>query len=283
MRTYIWLVVLAAVAFPVVVAANPGMSGLLLPNPLFELSAPAKTRGVPGEGAALATPTLAPTAQFVRRVRHRPNPYSPGVYRTRGYRSPMSVIPFTAQIHLGFFYPIDNFSTGFDGGFRIGPQVDPHIQVGMAMDWWHRSDDKVLDLGTVRAPGGTASEKLILSESTADLVPIMVFVQVSGDENMPVIPYGGLGVGYEWLFLTANDYLTHESFDQTFGGFGWRAWAGAGLPLDWRMRLNGEVFFNGCEVGSEMDVYITGYGPATVRDVIKMNGVGMRLGVSWGF
>jgi hypothetical protein len=193
------------------------------------------------------------------------------------------MMPFAAQLHVGFFNPIDNFSTGFDGGFRIGPQLDPHIQVGLALDWWHRSENTVLDLGRVKAPGGTASEELILSESTANLVPILVFVQVSGNENISVIPYAGFGVGYEWLFLTANDYVTHESFDQTFGGFGWQAWAGAGLPLDSRMRLNAEAFFNGCEVGSEVDVFIKDYGPATVRDVISMNGVGIRLGVSWRF
>ncbi len=263
MRMNLWLVVLAAVAFPVVAAANPGVSGILLLNPSFKGSATAKVPDAPAADAALAL-----TTPFVSRVR---------------YRSTMSVIPFTAQIHLGFFYPIENFSTGFDGGFRVGPQVDRHIQIGLALDWWHRSDDKVLDLGTVEAPGGTASEELILSESTANLVPILAFVQVSGDENMSVIPYAGFGAGYEWLSLTANDYVTHESFDQTFGGFGWQTWVGAGLPLDRRLRLNAEVFFNGCEVGSEVDVNIQDYGPATVRDVIKMNGVGMRVGVAWRF
>lgn len=266
MRTSLWLVVLAAAAFPAVAAANPGVSGRLLLNPSFEVS------------AALGPPTLTLTPSFVSSVRFRPGPYRP-----RAYPSPTPVMPLAAQIHVGFFDPIDNFSTGFDGGFRVGPQVDPHIQIGLAMDWWHRSDDKVLNLGTVEAPGGTASEQLILSESTANLVPVLVFVQVSGDENMSFIPYGGFGVGYEWLFLTANDYVTRESFDQTFGGFGWQAWVGAGLPLDVRTRLTAEVFFNGCEVGSEVDVNIPDYGRATVRDVVKMNGVGMRLGVSWRF
>jgi hypothetical protein len=259
----LWLVVLAVLVFPVVAAA--------------------KVPDAPAVGLALASPTLALTPPFSNAVRSRPGPYGPGPYRSRAYPSPMSAIPLTAEIHLGFFDPIDNFSVGFDGGFRAGPQVDPHIQFGLAMDWWHRSDDKATDLGTVEVPVGTASEKLILSESSANLIPILVFVQVSGNENMLVIPYGGIGLGYEWLFLSANDYLTHESFDQTFGGFGWQVWAGAGLPLDYRIRLNAEAFFNICEVGSDVDVDIEGYGPATVRDVIKMNGVGMRFGVSWTF
>jgi len=293
MRMNLWLVILAAVALPLVAAADAGVSGILSPNPSFNVSAPAKVLdvlaadaalGMPkapdvlGAGAAIAPPMLSLKTESASHVRYRP-----AVYRPRLYASSASAIPLTAQIHIGFFHPIDNFSTGFDGGFRVGPQLDPHIQVGLAMDWWHRSDNRVLDLGTVEAPGGTASQELILSESSANLVPILFFVQVSGNENMSVIPYGGAGVGYEWLFLSANNYLTRESFDQTFDGLGWRVWVGAGLPLDWSVRLNGEVFFNVCEVSSEMDVNITDYGRATVRDVIKMNGVGMRLGLSWGF
>ena len=117
----------------------------------------------------------------------------------------------------------------------------------------------------------------------ANLVPILVFVQVRGDENMRVIPYAGFGVGYEWLSVTADDYLTHESFDQTYGGFGWQTWLGAALPLDSRVRVNAEVFLNNCDVDTEMDVNIEDYGPATVRDVVNMDGAGMRVGISWRF
>jgi hypothetical protein len=281
MRTNLWLAALAALAIPVTVAANSGISWSLSLNPSLELIAPAKRAAVPDAAATGSPPVLRRLASTTLLMDDRRSDIR--VYRPRVYRRPRGMIPVAAQVHIGFFDPIDNFSTGFDGGFRIGPQPDPHIQFGMAMDWWHRSDDKVLDLGTVRSPGGTASEQLILSETTANLIPILVFVQVSGDEDMAVVPFAGLGIGYEWLFLSADDYVTHESFDQTFGGFGWQLWAGAALPLDRRMRLGAEAFYNGCEAGSEVDVYIEHYGPATVRDVIKMNGFGMRLGVSWGF
>jgi len=273
MRIKLWPVVLAAVAFPVVAAANPGVSGVPLLNPAFDVSAATVSVTPKAPDAPAADAALALKRPFVSRVGYRP----------RAYRSPMRAMPITAQFHVGFFYPVDNFSTGFDAGFRIGPQVDPHVQIGLAMEWWHRSDDEVLDLGKIEAPGGAAYEELILSESTANLVPILVFVQVRGDENMPVIPYGGFGVGYEWLSVTADDYLTHESFDQTYGGFGWQTWLGAALPLDWRLRLNAEVFLNNCDVDTEVDVYIEDYGPATVRDVVNMNGVGMRVGITWGF
>jgi hypothetical protein len=273
MRTHLWKAALAAVLLPVAAAASPGASGSLLESPSFMTPLVSVTPTTVAAAEVAAPPTLALVTPFAGGV----------VYRPRAYRSHASVMPTTTQVHAGFFDPTDGFSTGFVGGFRMGPQVDPHVQVGLAMDWWHRSESTTMDLGAVQLPVGSSDERLILSKASADLMPILAFVQVSGDENMPVIPYGGVGVGYEWLFLNADNYLTSESFEQTFGGFGWQAWGGAGIPLDGRTRINGEVFYNGSEVGSDVDVYIDELGPVTVRDVVKMNGLGMRFGISWGF
>jgi hypothetical protein len=270
MRTYLWKAALVAALLPVTAAASPGASGSLLQNsslvmPLVSF-APA---------ADLATEALAPSTFALA------TPFVGGVgYRPRAYRSHASVMPTTTQVHIGFFDPTDNFSTGFEGGFRMGPQVDPHVQIGLAMDWWHRSESTTMDLGP---RVGGRSTRLVLSKSSADLLPILAFVQVSGDENMPVIPYGGFGAGYEWLFLTGEDYQVPGSYDQTLGGFGWQLWGGVGVPLDGRTRVNGEVFYNGSEVGRDVDVDIPEIGLATVRDVVKMNGLGMRFGLSWGF
>lgn len=283
MRTNLWPVVLAAIAFPATAAVSPGVSGRLPLNPSFAVFMPGQVSEAPTTGWALVSPRPSPATSFVGGVDYNQRRYLQRVRRPGPYGSPVSAIPLTAQIHVGFYDPFDNFSTGFNGGFRIGPQPDPHFQLGLGVDWWHRIENKELDLGRVQAPGGSASEHLLLSESTADLVPILLFVQVSGDENRPVIPYGGVGAGHEWLVLTASDFVTHESFDQTFGGFGWQVWGGASLPLDWRMRLNGEVFFNECKVGTDVDVNIPGYGPATVRDVINVTGMGLRFGASWQF
>ncbi len=273
MRTYLWKAALVATLLPVTAAASPGASGSLLETSSFAMPLVSVTPATVVAAPAGTPPTLALSSPFVGGVGYRP----------RAYRSRASVMPTTTQVHVGFFDPSDNFSSGLVGGFRMGPQVDPHVQLGVAVDWWHRSEKSTLNLGEFSLPSGTGHEQLILSKASADLMPILAFVQVSGDENMPVIPYGGFGIGYEWLFISADDYVTRESFSQTFGGMGWQAWGGVGLPLDGRTRLNGEVFYNGSEVGSDVDVDIVGYGPATVRDVVQMNGLGMRFGISWGF
>ena len=268
MRKNLWLAVLTIVAFPLSAAAGDAVSGGAAPQTTFEVAAPAASGA-----ATLAPTTLALATPFVGGVTYRP----------RHYRSPARVTPVTTQIHAGLFDPNEDLDAGFYGGFRIGPQVDPRVQIGLAMDWWHRSEDQEMALGTYDWPGGELESSLILSQSTLDLVPLMVFVQVSGDENMSLIPYAGAGAGYQWLFLTSDDYLTYESYDETFGGFGWQVWGGLGIPLSGRTRLNGEVFYNGCEAASDVDVYLEEYGLVTVRDVVKMNGVGARIGLAWGF
>jgi len=272
MRTSFWMVVLAAALLSAAAAASPGSPaglthGSVLALPVVDLASTSF-----GDATSALT-SLELTTQHVSAIRYRP----------RGSRQRSYIMPTTTQVHAGFFDPTHNFSTGFDAGFRIGPQIDPRVQIGLAIDWWHRSQSERTSLGPIPLPGGSGSEELVLSKSSADLMPILAFIQVSGDENMPVIPYAGAGLGYEWLFLTADDFIYGTSFDQTFGGFGWQVWGGAGIPLSGRTRINGEVFYNGSEVGSDVDVFIPDLGPVTVRDVVKMDGVGMRFGVSWGF
>jgi hypothetical protein len=268
MRTYLWMVAFAAALLPVAAAASPGASGSLLQNPSFLLPFVNVT-----PTAAVATEVAAPPTLVLA------TPFAGGVgYRPRSDRSRGSVMPMTTQVHVGFLDPTDGLSTGFMGGFRMGPQVDPRVQIGLGMDWWHASD-----LVTGPLPGGHSPEQFVLHRTGADLLPVLAFVQVSGDENMRVIPYGGFGVGYEWLFVTDNDYVNNVSLERTFGGLGWQVWGGAGLPLGGRARINGEVFYNSSEVGSDTDVFVDGFGAATVRDVRNMNGLGMRFGVAWGF
>jgi hypothetical protein len=273
MRNPFWMAALAAVLLPVSAAAGAGVSEALLqgPTPLTNLVGVGPATLTLGSGASVAAGFSTPLVSEVR-------------YRPRGHGRRLRPMPVTTQIHGGIFDPTDNFSTGFNAGFRIGPQVDPHVQIGLALDWWHKGESERVDLGSFPVPGGSGTEQLIVSRSSLDLVPILAFVQLSGDENLPIIPYVGAGLGYEFLFLSADDYLSGVSYDETFGGFGWQIWGGAGIPLSGRTRINGEVFYNGAEVGSDMDIYVPDLGYwATVRDVLNMDGIGMRVGLSWGF
>lgn len=201
-------------------------------------------------------------------------------YRSRGARSRSSVTESPAQLHFGFFDPDGGGSNSFVVGLRGGPLVDPHIQIGGAIDWVHRSEDRTVVAGDPYTQGNTTiTPTRVLSRASSNLFPFQLFLQISGDQDMPVIPFGGISGGYQALFLSADDFASQTSFDATFGGWGWQAWAGAGIPLSGQSRLTGEVYIN----QSDPEREVTDVTGIAFRERVNADGVGMRFGLQWGF
>jgi hypothetical protein len=202
-------------------------------------------------------------------------------YRPRSYRRSAYTMPVVSQIHAGFFDPNGSPSSGFMFGFRGGPMVDPHVQVGISADWEHKSSsaEQQFDVGDVGGGVGGVTTTTTSEGTTTNFVPLLGFIQVGGDDNMSVIPYAGIGGGYEILTLENSGVeIDGTSIDGTYGGWGWQLWAGAGVPLSGQARLFGEGFYNTAEVAQDLDGF---QGPFRVK--IDRNGFGARFGVSWGF
>jgi hypothetical protein len=236
------------------------------------------------EGPAAAAPaefSAAPAAPAAYRggrldaVRYRPR-YREG-YRERsgGY-----VHSSPAQIHAGFFDPEGNGATSFAIGFRGGPAVDEHIQLGFGADWYHKSESRREVQGTTFQGGQPVTVTRVLARASSNLFPFQAYLQVSGGDNLSVIPYFGVAGEYQVLLLSATDYQTGADFDATFGGWGWQVWGGAALPLSGRSRMFGEVFVNNGDVERDVDDPASG---VTFRESVNADGVGMRFGLSWGF
>jgi len=185
------------------------------------------------------------------------------------------------QIHVGFFDPSGAAGGEFLLGARGGPMLDPHVQIGLGLDWSHLANNASSATRSVTGPGGTTitTTPTDLSSSSIDIFPIMAFAQYSGDDGMSVVPFAGVGGGYEVVNLTADNYAPHQNFDATYGGWGWQAWVGAAVPLSGQVRLSGEVFVNTAEPGR--DVSLADGTPA--RETVKIDGAGMRFGLAWGF
>jgi len=239
------------------------------------------TAGTPAEPSAV----LAENSEY-RGYRRRPyddDPYRNDAirYRDRGSRRRGSYGESPAQIHFGFFDPDGHGATSFLVGLRGGPLVSPNVQIGGGVDWIYRTDDQTVVAGEPFQQGGTTvTPTRVLSRASTNLFPFTLFMQVQGDENQSVIPYGGIAGGWEVLFLSADDFTTGDSFDATFTGWGWQAWLGAGVPLSGQARLNGEVYVNQAEPERDVDDAATGL---TFRERVKADGVGMRLGLQFGF
>ncbi len=186
-----------------------------------------------------------------------------------------------SQIHLGFFDPEGAPGSEFLLGIRGGPMLSPNVQLGVGLDWSHIVDNTSSVSQQSTGPNGTTiTVQQDLSRASTNLFPIMAFLQVSGDDDMSIIPYFGIAGGYEVMNLSADNYQTNQSFDATYGGWGWQAWAGAALPLSGRVRVTGEAFVNTAEPGRDVTSAVDGL---TYRETVKANGAGARIGLAWGF
>lgn len=228
-------------------------------------------------------------------LKYRPRPDHPAIrigdegtrlesirYRPRRSRpSRVSSYGGSTMIHAGFFDPDGAPQRGVLFGFRMGPKVDERLQLGVGLDWRHRTERYTQLLGTGTGPGGEQIDiRRELSRSTSDWVPLQMFAELNAGSDLPVIPYFGIAGGYQWLGISGDDYNTGSSFDATFGGWGWQGWGGVAYPIGPRSRLNAEVFVNGAELNRDTVDAFTGQ---DVRESVSMNGVGMRFGLSWGF
>jgi hypothetical protein len=209
-------------------------------------------------------------------IRYRPRWRQPRTYDN----GPSTQSDGYIQLQGGVFDPVGDFANGASFGMRVGTSIDDRVQLGAQVDWNHRSDHQTAVIGTGTLPGGgTAERRVDLSSASSDLVPVMGFVQVSptGTHNGP---YVGIAGGYQALFLSAEDFTTHEDFNATYDGWGWQFYGGFAFPLSGTSRLTIEGFSNTADLDRKVDDPATG---VTYREIVDAGGLGLRGGFSWGF
>jgi hypothetical protein len=201
-------------------------------------------------------------------------------YRERGYHPNMRPPRSSTQIQFGFYDADKSNDNSFVFGLRGGPLIGPHAQIGALVGWQHQSSDSTVIVGQPYLQGGTViTPTRVLSRASSNLYPMMLYLQLFGSENRPIVPYAGIAGGYEILWVSADDYFNATHFDGTFGGWGWQAWAGAGIPMSGHARLTGELFLN--QSTPARDIYLGG--GYSYRESVNADGVGMRFGLEWGF
>ena len=260
---------------------------LLAPEVSFDASA--KAAAAIASGFAIAPPGEQPIAAgtfngpvrstdvYVSGTRYEAARYRPrrghssGLWRGRG----------VSQIHAGFLDPDGPSEAGFLAGLRGGQQIDDLLQIGLGVDWRNKSGRTTELLQRTVGPGGeTIVVRRDVSRYASNLFPFLGYVQISGPSNLTLVPYVGAAVSWQVLFLQADDFTTGQTFEATFDGFGWQLWAGAALPLSGRSRLLGEVFVNRADLNRDVFDAATGQ---DIRETVNVDGVGARLGLSWGF
>jgi hypothetical protein len=177
------------------------------------------------------------------------------------------------SLHLdgGLFAPLNGGSASPTVGIRLSKLVGGHLQAGVLSGWTFERKDKTQDVGTLPGP----QPKIVLARVDAYLIPLMGYLRVNFTEKHWLVPYVGVGAGYEWLQIQATDYQAQTTASASYSNWAWEGWAGLGIRLGQDLRVNGEAYYNGASL--ERDV-VDQSGQA-YKEVVNMDGVGARVGL----
>lgn len=180
----------------------------------------------------------------------------------------------TGAIHLhgGVFSPIDQTITNAMLGARIGVHMGAPVLFGVSGGWVYHTKS-LYDAASGDLPG--LEPRTVLATANAHLIPAMLFVQATLWERF-LSPYVGIGGGYEWLLLRAEDFRTDEVFSRTYSGPSWEWYAGVGLKMSRAARLDGELFYSAGTLGRD----VLDANDRLLKETVDMDGVGVRVGLN---
>jgi len=127
------------------------------------------------------SPVLSTASAGLSYMRYRPRHSSRHYEDDNYYRSPKNQT--YVEFHGGLFDPDGEPGKQGLGGMRLGAMVDPHVSIGGMVDWAHRGESDATVVSTIPGPGGgpPITTELQLAKSTVDFVPLLAYLQFSGD------------------------------------------------------------------------------------------------------
>lgn len=218
-------------------------------------------------------------ATVMRGLVYQPHSVYRGGYYHRSAPAPFSQGYF--DLHGGVFRFSDTDAHASDFGGKLGLTLAPGVRLGALMDWQRRAESQTELISKSPGPGGTTiTNKVDIGSSSSNLIPFMGFLEAEPMADQQISPYVGVAAGYDWLTLHASRADIPVPFDANYGGFGWQLWGGAAMKLSPMVKLTGEVYGNFGEVSR--DAFDTTLNQE-VKESVKVDGVGVRGGLQFGF
>jgi hypothetical protein len=178
---------------------------------------------------------------------------------------------YALHLHGGLFSRVDISAPSPTVGLRLSKLIGSHLQAGFLTGWTLERKDETQGVSALPGP----EPKILLARVDAHLIPVMAFLRVNMTETRRLVPYFGVGVGYEWLMLKATDFRTQTVDTATFSNWAWEGWGGLGMRLGTQLRLNGEAFYNGATLKRD----VTDQNGLIWKELVNLDGVGLRLGL----
>jgi opacity protein-like surface antigen len=182
---------------------------------------------------------------------------------------------WSIQLDGGLFVLNEASGPNPTAGVRYSKHFTSHVQGGLMTALAYKGSR--LEAPTAGTQGSESHVEL--ANTSAGLVPLMAFMQVDLTDRFWLVPFVGVGAGYEWLRLRTNDHRTGEVAVVTYGNIAWEGYAGAGVRVTSRVRVNGELFYN----GGSLERPVLDPSGGTWREAVHVNGVGARVGLDLVF
>ena len=268
----------------------PWLAGLLLGASSLGIVSAAQASGAPADACAVPGSQTLGVSAFAVPVwdgetilasqgyyppHSRPTHTTTQVVHRKWHRGPDGWL----TLRGGFFDTENVPKNDWLAGFSLVGVVAKGVEMGISTDYQRRSHSAGEVINEYRDPSGNLVRT---SEPTAQvassLVPAMGILKL----RIPtpgLQPYVGAGAGYEWLFVSGDDFINNTHFSDTFGGFGWQGFGGIDLAINERARLNAEAFWNQSNVSRNLQ------DPSgiEVHQQINIRGGGIRGGLSFAF
>jgi hypothetical protein len=182
---------------------------------------------------------------------------------------------WSIQLDGGLFVLNDASGPTPRAGIRYGKHFTSHVSGGLLTGFAY----KVSSLEAPAAGPQGSDSHVELARADARMVPLMAFMQVDLTDRFFLVPFVGIGAGYEWLRLQGTDHQTAQESKVTYGNLAWEGYAGAGVRLTRKVRVNGELYYN----GGSLERRVVAADGSTWLEAVHVNGVGARVGLDLVF
>src|SRR5262245_37666973 len=160
-------------------------------------------------------------------------------------------------------------------GMRYSKHYTSHLQGGLLTGFAYKGSK--LETATGGTPSGESGVEI--ARTDARLIPLMGFVQVDLTDRLFLVPFVGFGAGYEWLSLHTKDHRTGQDSTLTYGNLAWESYAGVGVRVTSKVRVNTELYYN----GGSLERRVLDPSGDKWREAVHVNGVGARVGLDMVF
>lgn len=180
------------------------------------------------------------------------------------------------SISAGYMNPKDTKS-GLIAGAGLGIRLDESVDIGLAVDFFHKNYTEESDVAKTDQQGMSSSLYVTEVEYTRTILPIMLTVNV----KVPTSRYFGYfirgGLGYEFLFSKEKNYTLNKDDSRNFNGLGWQFAGGIFYHIGSRSTLIASVLYNSCEVNRDVKESFEGL---PIKERVDLSGIGFRIGVN---